>query len=87
MESIFVHFDEFEEALHQDPNFARAYAQKGSELINLGYPHLAQNPVKKAISLGPKDPSLGMFYWNLGRATFSRGTTERLSSHYGKRLG
>jgi adenylate cyclase len=66
-------FDEFEEALHQDPNFARAYAQKGSELINLGYPHLAQHPVKRAISLGPKDPSLGMFYWNLGRAYFFEG--------------
>ncbi len=64
---------EFEQALNYDPDFARAYAQNASEWINLGQPDKAPSLVKKAIKLSPRDPSLGMFHWNLGRAYFFEG--------------
>ena len=62
--------DAFSQALKLNPNFARAYAQKANELINLGRPGEASPLVEKAIKLSPRDPSLGVFYWNLGRANF-----------------
>jgi len=60
----------FERAIKYDPMFARAYAQKGSELINDGQFDDALKEIDKAIKAGPADPSLGMFYWNRGRAYF-----------------
>jgi tetratricopeptide (TPR) repeat protein len=60
----------FERAINLDSTFARAYAQKGSELINDGQFDDALTEIDKAIKAGPADPSLGMFYWNRGRAYF-----------------
>jgi adenylate cyclase len=60
----------FDRALELDSDFARASAQKGNELINLGRPGEAPALVQKAIELSPQDPSLGMFYWIMGRAYF-----------------
>jgi tetratricopeptide (TPR) repeat protein len=60
----------FEEAIKCDSKLARAHAQRGSELINKGQPKKALPSLKKALSLGNDDKSLGMFYWNLGRAYF-----------------
>jgi tetratricopeptide (TPR) repeat protein len=65
--------DAFERALELDPGFARGYAQKANELINVGQPEKAPALVKKAITMSPTDPSLGMFYWILGRAYFFCG--------------
>jgi TolB-like protein/class 3 adenylate cyclase/Tfp pilus assembly protein PilF len=62
--------DAFAEALRLNRNFARGYAQQANELINLGRPDEAPPLVEKAIRLSPRDPSLGVFYWNLGRANF-----------------
>jgi len=62
--------DAFSQALKLNPNFARAYAQKGNQLINVGRPKEAPPPVEKAIKLSPRDPSLGTFYWIIGRAHF-----------------
>jgi class 3 adenylate cyclase/TolB-like protein/Tfp pilus assembly protein PilF len=62
--------DAFAEALRLNRNFARGYAQQANELINLGRPDEAPPMVEKAIRLSPRDPSLGVFYWNLGRANF-----------------
>jgi adenylate cyclase len=65
--------DAFDRAITHDPDFARAYAQKAAEQINLGYPDRAQDLVEKAIELSPQDSSLGVFYWILGRAQFFAG--------------
>ena len=62
--------DAFAQALRLNHNFARGYAQKANEVINLGRPDEAPPLVEKAIRLSPRDPSLGVFYWNLGRANF-----------------
>src|SRR6266436_4418005 len=62
--------DAFAQALKLNHNFARGYAQEANELINLGRPEEAPPLVEKAINLSPRDPSLGVFYWNLGRANF-----------------
>jgi len=60
----------FSRAAEVNPNFARAYAQKAAQLVNLGRPEKAPVLIRKAISLGPRDPSLGVFYWILARAYF-----------------
>jgi adenylate cyclase len=62
--------DSFERALGLDPNFAGAYAQKANELVFLGRADEAAPWVTKAIRLSPRDPSMGVFYWILGRAYF-----------------
>jgi tetratricopeptide (TPR) repeat protein len=63
----------FSRAVELDRNFARAYAEKGNELILVGLPHETQSLVEKAIKLSPRDPSLGGFYWIIGRAHFFTG--------------
>jgi len=62
--------DAFNQAVKLNHNFARGYVQKANELINAGRPDEAPPLVEKAIKLSPRDPSLGVFYWNLGRAHF-----------------
>jgi adenylate cyclase len=57
-------------ATQLNPNFARAYAQEADELVNVGRPAEARPLVETAIRLSPFDPSLGQFYWILGRASF-----------------
>jgi len=69
----------FKRAINLDSTFARAYAQKGSELINDGQFDDALTEIDKAIKAGPADPSLGMFYWNRGRAYFFK-------EHYDKAI-
>ena len=65
--------DAFSQALKLNPNFARAYAHKANELVNVGRPKEAPALVEKAIRLSPRDPSLGIFYWIYGRAYFFTG--------------
>jgi adenylate cyclase len=62
--------DAFTRAVTSDPNFARAQAQKGNELVLLGRPMDALPFVDQAIKLSPYDPALGIFYWVKGRAHF-----------------
>jgi adenylate cyclase len=64
---------EFTKTLKYKPKFARAHAQRGAELIYLGRPKEGIAEVQKAISLGSKSPSLGMFQWIIGRAKFILG--------------
>src|SRR5262249_28497746 len=60
----------FDRALQLDPNFALAYSQKAGELILLGRAQEAPPLALKAIRLSPRDPSIGVFYWVIGRADF-----------------
>lgn len=64
---------EFDEAIARDGDFARAYAQKASELINAGQPAAALPLLQRALQLGPRDASRGMFHWNIGRDHFFAG--------------
>jgi adenylate cyclase len=63
----------FTRAIELDPNFARAYAEKGNELTRAGRPSEAIPLAEKAIKLSPRDPALGAFYWIIGRAYFYMG--------------
>jgi adenylate cyclase len=63
----------FSRALELNPNLPRALAEKGNELTLLGRPTEAPPLVEQAIRLSPRDPSLGGFYWIIGRAHFFAG--------------
>jgi tetratricopeptide (TPR) repeat protein len=60
----------FTAAIRHNPDFPHAHAQRGAELLYLGRPKAAISEVEKAIKLAPPGPSLGMFYWIIGRAQF-----------------
>jgi len=60
----------FSRAIELDRNFATAYANKGNQLILVGRPADAPALVEQAIRLSPHDPSIGMFYWIIGRSLF-----------------
>ncbi len=62
--------DAFDRALQLDPNFARAWAQKANELVMVGRPKEALPFALRAITLSPRDPVLGVFYWIVGRTYF-----------------
>ena len=51
----------------------RALAEKANELTLVGRPKEAPALVETAIKLSPHDPSLGGFYWIIGRAHFYSG--------------
>jgi adenylate cyclase len=65
--------DAFDQALDLNPNLAPAYAQKANQLVFLGRAKEAPAQVKKAITISPSDPALGIFYWVMGRAYFAMG--------------
>jgi adenylate cyclase len=66
-------FDAFNEAIKIDRNFARGYAQAANELVFLGKPEDAIPLAKRAATLSPRDPLIGMFLWVEGRAYFTIG--------------
>jgi len=63
--------DAFDRALELNPNLALACAQKALQLVFLGRSKEAPAQVKKAITISPRDPGLGFFYWIMGRAYFA----------------
>jgi TolB-like protein/Tfp pilus assembly protein PilF len=67
----------FSRAIELDHNFALAYAHKGNALTLIGRPTEAQAFVEQALRLSPQDPSIGIFHWILGRASFYTGDYER----------
>ena len=60
----------FDRAVRSDANFARAYAHKGAQFLNIGRPEDALPLVQQAIDLSPDNPSIGVFHWMLGRVYF-----------------
>jgi tetratricopeptide (TPR) repeat protein len=60
----------FEETIKYAPEFARAYAQKGEELVYLGRPHEGIAEVEQALKISPNSSVRGYFYWVIGRARF-----------------
>lgn len=65
--------DAFEQTIKYNPEFARAYAQKGEQLLYLGRFEDAISAVERAIELSPKSAVRGYFYWVIGRAHFFMG--------------
>jgi tetratricopeptide (TPR) repeat protein len=63
-------FLSFSRATEIDPCYHRAYAQKGNELLYLGFPERALTEVWKAIELSPGSAAQGMYQWILGRTYF-----------------
>jgi adenylate cyclase len=62
--------ESFTRAIELDPNFAFAYANKGAELTWVGRAMEAPAYIEQALRLSPHDPSIGIFYWILGRSYF-----------------
>jgi tetratricopeptide (TPR) repeat protein len=60
----------FGEALKLQPDFARAYAQQGEELVYLGRPAEGIELVEEALRRRPESVARGMFHWIIGRAHF-----------------
>jgi adenylate cyclase len=63
----------FTETVKHNPDFARAHAQRGAELIYLGRPEDGIAEVENAIKISPNSSSLGMFHWIIGRGRFFMG--------------
>ncbi len=74
----------FSRAIALDPNLALAYVHEADELILLGEPGKAPPLVERAIKLSPRDPSVGIFYWILGRAYFYAGRYRHASEWLAK---
>ena len=64
---------QFEKAIELNSNLQVAYVQKANELVFLGRVKEAVTAGKKAVSLSPRDPSIGVFYWVIGRAYLAEG--------------
>jgi adenylate cyclase len=64
-------YEAMDRAAKLDLGFAAAHAQKAGQLVRLGRAEEALPIARHAIDLaGPLDPSVGVFYWVLGRAYF-----------------
>lgn len=60
----------FEDTINYAPKFARAYAQKGDELVYLGRPREGIAAVEEAMKISERSSVRGFFYWVIGRAHF-----------------
>ena len=74
----------FKKAIKSDPNFAVSYAQAANELVFLGDAKGAIPMAKKAIELSPKDKSVHVFGYVLGRAYFAVGDYEKAAETLGE---
>jgi adenylate cyclase len=63
----------FDRALELNPNLALASARKAIQLIFLGRPRDALDPVEKAFKVSPRDPDLWNFHYIKGLAYFAMG--------------
>jgi tetratricopeptide (TPR) repeat protein len=64
-------YEAMDRATKLDPNFTAAHAQKANQLVRLGRAKEALPIARHAIELaGPRDQSVGVFYWVLGRVHF-----------------
>jgi TolB-like protein len=76
-----------DEALQLDRNLTDALVQKAFVLVFLGRAKEAPPLVETAMTLSPRDPDPGNFYWLLGRAYFTLATAsstppEAVAKHY-----
>lgn len=61
---------DFQEAVSQDPNFARGHAQVGNQTALNGTPAKSHQYFKIARTLAPNHPAMGYFDWAEGRAFY-----------------
>ncbi len=64
---------QFEKAIALNSNLAVAHAQMANTLVSLGRARDAVIAGERAVTLSPHDPSIGVFYWVIGRAYFIAG--------------
>jgi tetratricopeptide (TPR) repeat protein len=60
----------FDQTIRYESDFARAYAQKGEELVYLGRFEEGIAAVEEAMRRSPNSSVRGYFYWVIGRARF-----------------
>ena len=60
----------FDRTIGANADFARAYAQKGEELVYLGDAEGGIKEVERALQLSPNSSVRGYFLWVIGRAHF-----------------
>lgn len=60
----------FDRTIKANPDFARAYAQRGEDLVYLGRPDEGIKSVERALELSPTSAVRGYFLWVIGRAQF-----------------
>lgn len=75
---------EFKKAIRIDPNFAAAYAQIANQMVFLNDAKGAIPMAEKAIELSPKDRSIHVFEYVLGRAYFAVGDYAKAAEALGK---
>ena len=64
-------YNAFSKAIEYAPDFARAYAQRGEELVYLGRPDRGIEQAEEALRLRrPESIAVGTFKWIIGRAYF-----------------
>lgn len=63
----------FQKAVDIDHSMAKAYVQAANEMVFMGNTKGAIAMAEEAIRRSPQDPSIGVFYWVLGRAYFAIG--------------
>jgi DNA-binding SARP family transcriptional activator/TolB-like protein len=64
---------EFEQTLKLNPSHANAHAQLGHSLIFLGRAGEAERHIRKAIRIGPRDPTISAWYFMAGQADIFLG--------------
>jgi adenylate cyclase len=62
--------DAFDRAVQLEPYSAHALTERANQLVMVGRPTEAPPLVLRAITLSPRDPYIGTFYWVLGRTYF-----------------
>ncbi|MGH7045863.1 MAG: hypothetical protein ACREE2_05665 [Stellaceae bacterium] len=61
---------DFQQAVTQDPSFARGHAQVGNQIALNGHPENSHEHFKNARTLSPNHPAMGYFDWAEGRAYY-----------------
>ncbi len=75
-------YEAFSKAIEYAPDFARAYAQRGEELVYLGRPEQGIEQAEQALRLrGPESIARGTFHWIIGRAHFFMGNDAEATKH------
>ncbi len=75
---------ELKRATALDPNLVVAHAQMANAFLFLGRIPEAIEAGKMALSLSPRDPSIGVFYWVIGRAYFVGGQYREAADWLGR---
>jgi tetratricopeptide (TPR) repeat protein len=77
---------DFQQAVRQDPKFARAHAQLGNQTARLNQPANSHAHFDDARKLAPNHPAIGYFDWGDGRAYFQEAASASSSPDWSKAI-